>query len=438
MSSPGIVRGASSRVPIERFIPIPRSIEDTELTMGFLADLTLKLIYYKSDMSSVEIGETLALPFVGVMEKILEFLKREELVEISGSKGFGERGYQWVISGKGSERAVQALERDQYIGAAPVPLKRYNEMVLRQSMGELKVGPTEVRQALSHLVLSGDLVNKIGPAVNSGRSLFLYGPPGNGKTIIAKSIIRMLKGYVYVPHTVFVDGQIIRVFDEMNHRRIQDPPEEAQAGQSFRTDLRWVKIQRPEIIVGGELIMQSLDLIFDPISKTYEAPFQMKANTGLFVIDDFGRQTMRPQDLLNRWIVPLELRVDFLTLQTGKKIEIPFDELIVFATNLDPRHLVDDAFLRRIRHKLKIDFPDEKIYYQILQRECAIRNLELPPEAFVYLMQRHYIAANRELRACHPRDILEQIADIAAYLGTHPALTRQLIDAACESYFAEI
>jgi hypothetical protein len=422
---------------VESYIPEPKSIEDTELTMGFLADLVLKLVYYKSDMSSVEISETLALPFLNIMDQILEFLKREELVEITGSKGFGERGYQWTISGKGIARAREALDRDQYIGPAPVLLERYNEMVGRQTMGELKVGPAGVRQALSHLVLSGELVNKIGPAVNSGRSLFIHGPPGNGKTVIAKSIIRMIPGHVYIPYAVEVDGQIIRVFDEMNHKRAGGTKGSA-AGAASRLDPRWVKIRRPEIIVGGELTMRNLDLIYDPISKTYEAPLQMKANNGLFVIDDFGRQAMRPQDLLNRWIMPLELRIDYLTLQTGKKIEIPFDELIVFSTNLDPRDLVDDAFLRRIRHKLLIDFPDEKIYFQILQRECAARKLELPPEAFVYLMQKHYIAADRNLRACHPRDILDQIDDIAAYLSTRPVLSKQLIDAACDSYFAKI
>jgi len=405
--------------------------------MGSLADLTLKLIYYKSDMSSMQIAETLTLPFVGVMEQILDFLKREELVEITGSKGFGERGYQWAISGKGIERAQEALERDQYIGPAPVRLQRYNEMVHLQTMGDLKVGPTDVRQALSHLVLSGELVNKIGPAVNSGRSLFLYGPPGNGKTVIAKSIIRMIKGNIYIPYAIDVDGQIIRVFDEMNHKRVEDQGE-GRGGASARTDRRWVLIRRPEILVGGELTMGNLDLIYDPISKTYEAPLQMKANNGLFVIDDFGRQALRPQDLLNRWIMPLELRIDYLTLVTGKKIEIPFDELIVFSTNLDPRDLVDDAFLRRIRHKLLIDYPDEKIYFQILQRECAARNMELPPEAFVYLMQKHYIATNRHLRSCHPRDLLDQIDDIATYLGTRPVLSKQLIDAAADSYFAEI
>jgi len=425
-TAPRRIGRAPGKAPVEAYIPEPKSVEETELPMGFLADLTLKLIYYKSDMSSVEISETLALPFSGVMEQILEFLKREELVEITGSKGFGERGYQWTISGKGISRAREALERDQYIGPAPVPLERYVEMVHRQTMGDLKVGPADVRQALSHLVLSGDMVNRIGPAVNSGRSLFLYGPPGNGKTVIAKSIIRMIKGSVFIPYTVDVDGQIIRIFDEMNHKPVE---EQAAAGSrnTNRTDPRWVRIRRPEILVGGELTMRNLDLIFDPVSKTYEAPLQMKANNGLFVIDDFGRQAMRPQDLLNRWIMPLELRVDFLTLATGKKIEIPFDELIVFSTNLDPRDLVDDAFLRRIRHKLLIDFPDEKIYYQILQRECAIRRMELPPEAFVYLMQTHYIAADRNLRACHPRDLLDQIDDIATYLGTKPILLRPKI-----------
>jgi hypothetical protein len=205
-----------------------------------------------------------------------------------------------------------------------------------------------------------------------------------------------------------------------------------------RTDPRWVKIRRPEIVVGGELTMRNLDLIYDPISKTYEAPFQMKANTGLFVIDDFGRQAMRPQDLLNRWIVPLEMRIDFLTLQTGKKIEVPFDQLIVFSTNLDPQDLVDEAFLRRIRHKLKIGNPDEKMYYQIMQKECAANGLELSRDAFLYLMQKHYVDEGRGLRCCHPRDIIDQINDISSFLGVQPSLSEELIDAACEGYFADL
>lgn len=441
------------KVRVQDHIPEPQSVEETGLTLSFLADLALKLVYYKSDMTSAEIAEALGLPFHKVMEPALVFLKRENLIEITGSNGFGESGYRWIVTDKGSKRAVQVLERDRYIGPAPVPLERYNDMVLRQSLGKLQVGPQDVREALSHLVLSDDMLDKIGPAVNSGRALFLYGPPGNGKTAIAEAIIRMLKGAVYIPYAVIVDGQIIRIYDEVNHKPIiHRPPDTTPRAKlpynathraeptdgNGQLDGRWVQIRRPEIIVGGELMMQSLDLIFDPISKTYDAPFQMKANMGLFVIDDFGRQAMRPQDLLNRWIVPLEERVDFLTLQTGKKIEIPFDQLTVFATNLDPRDLVDDAFLRRMRHKLKIDYPDEGTFHRILQRECTARGLDLPPQAFTRLLREHYSTQSRNLCACHPRDLLDQIFDITGYLGTEPALTDPLIDAACEGYFADI
>ncbi|MGD8625496.1 MAG: AAA family ATPase, partial [Anaerolineae bacterium] len=264
---PGGRAGGGVR-PYESYIPEPQSIEETGLNIGFLYDLTLKLLYYKSDMTSMDVSDELCLPFIGIIETVLENLKREELIEITGAKGFGERGYQWDITNKGIDRALQALERDQYVGPAPVTLEKYNAMVSVQTMGDLKVGPGDVRQALSHLVLSGELINKIGPAVNSGRSFFLYGPPGNGKTAVAKSIVRMLKGHVFIPYAINVDGQIIRVFDEMNHKLVPDPAgqtdKKSAPGQGPpRLDRRWARIRRPEVIVGGELTMDNLDLIFD-------------------------------------------------------------------------------------------------------------------------------------------------------------------------------
>lgn len=418
----------------------PRTVEETGLNLGFLSDLALKTIYYAGEISAQQISEQTKLPFIGVLEQVLEFLKREELVSITGSVGFGERAYRYNISQKGIVRVREALERSQYSGPAPVTLEAYRRVVLSQALENVRVGPEDVRRALAHLVLNQEMLDRIGPAVNSARSLFLYGPPGNGKTTIASAITSMLKGDIYVPYSVAIGTHIIRVFDALNHRPIEEDDKSAgTAGlRDRRRDRRWVRIKRPMIMVGGELTLETLDLIFDPTSKTYEAPFQMKANGGLFLIDDFGRQQVRPQDLLNRWIVPLETRVDFLTLQTGMKIEIPFQVLIVFSTNLDPKDLVDEAFLRRIRHKLQVGNPTEREYHEIFVRMCRQRKIEYDQAAFVYLLKEHYIKPRRELKAVHPRDILDQIIDIAHYRGIRPSLSKELVDQACTSYFVEL
>jgi len=418
------------------FRPPPlSSIEDTGLSLGFLADLVLKLIYFESYISGYEIAERVRLPFAGVIDRVLEFLKREQLCEVKGAGGLGEAAYQYAITIKGSERAREIMERSQYVGPAPVPLSFYTEAIRRQPLRSVTIHQRAMRKALAHLVLSEETFAQIGPAVNSGRSIFLFGHPGNGKTAIAESIGRMMmQNDIYIPYAIEVEGQVIKVFDNANHQVV----DEGDRGQGRAVDRRWVRIHRPVITVGGELTLESLDLVYDEIHKYYEAPLQVKANGGMLLIDDFGRQQVRPRDLLNRWIVPLEKRVDYLTLHTGRKIEVPFDVLIVFSTNLAPKDLVDEAFLRRIRHKIHVKDPSFNEYREIFKRVCLERGIEYNERALAYLLQEYYIKPKRQLRACHPRDIVDQIIDIASYLNVPPALSKDLIDRACQAYFVEI
>jgi predicted ATPase with chaperone activity len=417
----------------------PRSLEETGMTRGLLSDLALKTIYSVGDLSGQAVAERLRLPFSGVVEETLTYLKREQLVSITGSRGFDERAFRYSIASAGIERVREALNRSQYVGPAPVTLEAYQQAMRGQTIGEVVVSQEEVKQALSHLVVSPEMLMKIGPAVNSGRSIFLFGPPGNGKTVIAKAMASMLGGQIYIPYAMEVDGHIIKVFDELNHQAVEAGNEGASGLPEIgRLDRRWILVERPIVVVGGELTLESLDLVYDDTSKFYEAPFQMKANGGMFLIDDFGRQQVRPRDLLNRWIVPLETRVDYLTLHTGKKVEIPFDQLIVFSTNIDPKALVDEAFLRRIRHKIEVANPTEREFYEIFRRVAAERNVPFDQEVFMYLIREYYLKVKRELRCVHPRDIADQILDIAHYRNVEPGLTRELIDQACNSYFVEI
>ncbi|MBM7842631.1 ATP-binding protein [Herpetosiphon giganteus] len=427
----------------------PTSIEETGLGMGFIADLVLKVIYFNGTITAQRISEQTCLPYLNVIDKVLQFLKMSEYVDIVGAEqGFGERAYQYVITLQGSRKVNEVLDRSQYAGAAPVPLAAYIEMVNRQSIGGMTINQQRIREAFKDLVVNDEMLDKIGPAANSARSLFLYGPPGNGKTTIAEGISRIMGGSVMLPYAVEIDGQVIKLYDPLNHSILTKPEMRhddvpAPFGAVATTmppapDRRWLHCKRPRVMVGGELILEQLELIFDPISKVYEAPYQMKANGGLFLIDDFGRQRCRPEELLNRWIVPLEKKIDFLALQTGKKIEIPFDVLIVFSTNLDPKGLVDDAFLRRIRHKIEVANPTPNEYRDIFRIVCKSKGVPYSDDGLRYLIQEHYFKVNRELRCCHPRDLLDQVLDEAKYRGQPPQMNKDLLDRACEAYFVKM
>jgi len=421
--------------------PTINSIEDTGLAHGFLEDLALKIMYFRGQLTGHEIAELMHLPFATVVSPIMDYLKREQMCEVKGSGGLGAATYQYLITNKGATRAREQLERTTYVGPAPVPWDDYVAAIKAQSNSSLKVNPQTMKKALSHLTLEDDVFQKIGPAANSGKSIFLYGPPGNGKTTIAEAIGGMiLTNDIYIPYAVEVEGHIIRIYDEINHVPVPDLNQRAVTGAlgSRKGDIRWLRIRRPVIMVGGELTLDGLDLIYDPINKYYEAPFQMKANGGMFLIDDFGRQQVRPRDLLNRWIVPMEKQVDFLSLHTGGKVEVPFEVLIVFSTNLPPRDLVDEAFLRRIRHKIEVTPPSFDGYRRIFQNVCLARNIPYDEQAVRYLLQEYYIKKNQKLRANHPRDLLDQVSDIADYLGVKPQLTKELLDRAADSYFVEL
>jgi hypothetical protein len=415
--------------------PPPATMAETGLHPDTLAQLLLKTLI-AGEASGTQLSDSLKLPY-SVLDALLQHGRVEKLIEVRGASGAGSAGYRYALTDLGRERAMQFLDINRYVGPAPVPLAQYNAYVRASMAAKPWVDRDRLSVGFDNLIVSHAMYDQLGPAVNSGKALFLYGKPGNGKTVIAEGIGRALGSDMHVPHAVDVDGQTITMFDPVNHVSTAGVANSHSVVAAAVYDRRWVDIRRPVVVVGGELTLEMLDLTFNPIAKFYEAPIQLKANGGVFVVDDFGRQRIPPRDLLNRWIVPLESRVDFLTLHTGRKFEIPFNVFIIFATNLKPETLADEAFLRRIPYKIRAKNPTLDEYTRIFELNCRKRGLAFDPVMVEYLQRKYYQARKLQMRACHPRDLVEQVIDRCRYEQREPVITREMLDAACGSYFLE-
>lgn len=424
----------------------PESLKEAGLSLGFICDMLLRTIYTRGTMLGRDLAQFLCLPFK-VIRDPLKFLKDEKCIQVDGGDLVGEVSYKFSLTDLGRKRAQEATELCAYVGPAPVPLEDYVEQCYRQTVTGLQCFPEVLRAPFSHLVLKEETFNNIGPAIISGRSVFIYGPPGNGKTAMARAIgdfMNTAGGSIYLPYAFVADSNIITVYDPSLHA-IDDTPDDYgdEADATVRKllstgamDQRWVKIRRPVIVTGGELTLEMLDLRYNSEANFYQAPIHFKANGGVFLIDDFGRQIVSPKELLNRWILPLEDRHDFLTVASGKKFQVPFEQLIIFSTNLDPKDLVDDAFLRRIRHKMGINAPQRDVYERIFAANCKRLGMNFDPAAVDYLYERYY-TRGRSPRASDCRDLLEIVQSICRYRRQPVHLSRDLIIEASASFIAE-
>ncbi len=408
---------------------VPQVLEETGLNRTFITEHFVRILYNKGRMTGSEMANHLSL-FYAIVEPIIADLRKLEHIDIVGQRGFGDVNYEYVLTPRGMEAAQAALGKTQYAGPCPVPIDRWIESVKIQTVKNVKVTRKNIREAFDGLVIDESILNMVGPAVNSGSSMMLFGYPGNGKTTIAERITHLMGDDIFIPYTVYADGAVIKMYDAIVH----EPPRN-KLSEDIEYDKRWIRISRPVVVCGGELTLDQLNLIYNTTSKIYEAPFQMKANCGIFLIDDFGRQQVRVFDLLNRWIVPLEKRYDYLNTVTGQKMQIPFDQLIMFSTNLDPKDLGDDALLRRIKFKFEIIDPTEAQYREIWKIMCKVRKVPYEERGVDYLISKWYLPDNRPFRMCQPRDIIDQMLSIAKYNMETPSMTADLLDAACLTYF---
>jgi hypothetical protein len=417
--------------PPKTFFPQqPRTIEEAGLNVSMVEELILKAIFYAGEMRGMDLSSRLKLPSA-IVDEVIEGLRRQKYLDLrgGGASGVGKSTMIYQLTSFATELMRQILDRNRYNGPAPVPIQDWVYAVKKQSIRGNRITRARMEDKFGDLSIRDYIYDGIGPAMNSGRAIFFFGPPGNGKTAICQCMVNCFEGEIFIPYSIMIDDFIVRLYDGILHTAVEDEP----GSQPY--DRRWVRIKRPLVVVGGELTLEMLDLVYSSEVKYYEAPFQMKAMNGMLLIDDFGRQKVSPVDLLNRWIVPLESDVDNITLHTGKKVQVPFDVFTAFSTNLEPTDLVDDAFLRRVRYKLEVQRPDEGQFFEIFEAICRKRGVPYDPEMVEYLVEKHYRAVGRPFAACQPRDLLDQVIDMANYLGIPPQLNPVLLDRAVRSYF---
>jgi hypothetical protein len=420
----------------------PESLEETGLAASTVEQTILRILYFRGELYGRDLSHTIGLRF-SVIEGIVESLKLSHHIHVKRSMGMGSSvGSALALTESGRGLARQYLESNQYSGAVPVPAEQYAEIVRRQRQQDGWLTKEGLARAFRGMVLTESILSQMGPAVSAGKSLLLYGKPGDGKTYLIEQLVNLDTAPIYVPYAIECQGNIIQVYDPIYHHRVDDGEDDSDDGMSIFAnesghDRRWVKCQRPFIVSGGELSMEMLDLRYNATSKVYEAPFQLKANNGIYLIDDFGRQRATPAEVLNRWIVPMERRQDYLSFLTGGKMSVPFEIFLVFSTNLNPAALGDEAFLRRIQYKMLLRGPSEKEFIRIFEDFCAQRQLPLPAGMLERFLEKRYRTTGKLFRRCHPRDVLSHALNLMHFEKLPLALTDEILDRAFNSCFLE-